>query len=189
MKQSTLQTSSFSACREIPHFLFNPNFQYRIHKSPPLLPILSQINPSNPSQLFFHLCPILPISLFPPGFCTKTLYVSYSPKRATCPAYLVIRDLITEIIFTGTPNTVSKVPRVKLIVAQGFKKFISFCYPGILLPSLPFSCTSTPPLALRSLLPLPLPSVQHTLHLCYVVFVFVRLFWCTVPAGDVRRHT
>ena len=52
-RKSTWQGSSFSACHEMPHFSFNPNFHYRIHKNPPLLPILSQINPSNPSQSYF----------------------------------------------------------------------------------------------------------------------------------------
>jgi hypothetical protein len=43
-------------------------------------------------------------------FLHQNPMLSYSPMRATYPAYLVLRDLINQIIFTGTPNTVSRVP-------------------------------------------------------------------------------
>jgi hypothetical protein len=45
--------ASFAATQELPSIFCNPKVFYRVHKSPPLLPILSQINPvrTTPSYL------------------------------------------------------------------------------------------------------------------------------------------
>jgi hypothetical protein len=67
--------------------LGNPNVHYRVHKIPPLVLILSLINPvqTNPSYLksililLAHLRPRLPSSLFPSGFPTQ----SYMPCPST----------------------------------------------------------------------------------------------------------
>jgi hypothetical protein len=73
---------SLSLSKSILQSLWNPKVLYGVHKSPPLDPILSQLNPVRPidpylpkSSLvlssYLRLC--LPSGLFPSGFPTKTL--------------------------------------------------------------------------------------------------------------------
>jgi len=44
-------SKNHSATQEIPHSLRNPSFHYHVHKSPPLVSILSQMHPV---QNFLH---------------------------------------------------------------------------------------------------------------------------------------
>ena len=80
------------ATQEIPRTLWNPKVHHRIHKRPPPVPILRQIDPLHASQLTSrwsililssHLRLGLPSGLLPSGFPTKTLYAPLSsPTRA-----------------------------------------------------------------------------------------------------------
>jgi hypothetical protein len=94
---------SWEATQQLPSILWNPKVHYRIHKSLPLVPILSQIDPvhttpSHLSQILIlstHLRLGLPSGLFLSGFPTNILYAFiFSPIRATCPAHLIFLDLV-----------------------------------------------------------------------------------------------
>jgi len=78
MEQSpSWEANWFSASQEIPHILWNRMVYYRIHKWPPPVPVLSQINPvSTPTSHFLkiHVNIILP---FTPGY-SKLLYYKWT---------------------------------------------------------------------------------------------------------------
>jgi hypothetical protein len=69
---------SCAATQELPRILWNPKVHYRVHKSPPLVPILGHIDSVETIRFILilstHLRLGLPSGLFPPGFSTSILY-------------------------------------------------------------------------------------------------------------------
>jgi hypothetical protein len=93
------EADSFSASQEIPRILWNPTVDYCIHKSPPHVPNLSQLNPihASPSNfLKIHFNIMLPST---PGFPTwshslrspyqNSVCTSHFP-HAACPVHLIL---------------------------------------------------------------------------------------------------
>jgi hypothetical protein len=103
------EANSFSDSQEIPRILWNAGVHYRLHKIPPPVPVLSQLNPVHSPLsrswrsiliLSSHLRLGLPSGRLPSGLPTKILHAPhFSLIRVICPAHLILLDLITRIIF------------------------------------------------------------------------------------------
>jgi hypothetical protein len=96
------EATSCSATQEFPNILYNPKVHYRVHKSPPLVPVPSQMNPVHTAPSILRSILVLssrlplglPSSLIPCGFRTKILHgFLFLPKRATCLAHPSLLDM------------------------------------------------------------------------------------------------
>ena len=107
LTHSMEQISYWEASQEIPRILWNPKVHYSVYKCTPSPPVLSHINPVHTLHLSswrsililsFHQCLRLPSGLFSSCFPTKPLYVPFLfPILATCPAHIILLDLITRM--------------------------------------------------------------------------------------------
>jgi hypothetical protein len=112
------EANRFAASQEIPRILWNPKVHYCIHKCPPHVPILSQLDPIPPHPISWrsililssHLSLGLPSGLFPTGVPTKTLYTPLpSPIRATCPDQVINTQIYSTNCYKHITITVTTI--------------------------------------------------------------------------------
>jgi hypothetical protein len=108
-KQSpSWEANRFVASLEIPRTLWNPKVRYRIHKCPPPVSILSQLDPPPYPHILLskiHLDIILPSTSESPKRPLSLkfphqnhIYASLFPIHATRPAHLILLYFITRTI-------------------------------------------------------------------------------------------
>jgi len=103
-----MKQSPSSASQEIPRILWNPKVHYRIHKCPPPVPILSQIDAVHATISHFLKIHLNIILLSTPGSCKWTLSLRFSHEKPICtsplphtcymPAHLILPELLTRTI-------------------------------------------------------------------------------------------
>jgi hypothetical protein len=105
------EVASCAVTQEFPKILWNPKVHYRVHKRPPLVPILSQINPIHPISLWSililstHLRLGHPSGVFPSRFPTNILYAfRFTSIRATCPVHLIIIIILSKSTSHEAPH-------------------------------------------------------------------------------------
>jgi hypothetical protein len=105
---SSWEAANCAAAQELPSILWNPNVHFRVHKSPPLIPILSQINPTHTVSSYLykiHFNIVHPPTPWSSQW-SLTFWFSHQypicihllPIRATCHAQLILLNLIIVII-------------------------------------------------------------------------------------------
>jgi hypothetical protein len=102
------EAANCAATQELSNILWNPKVHYRVHKSPPVVPILSQIDPiptilSCLSKIHFNIVhrPTSWSSQWSLSFWISHQYpicIPLRPIRAICPAHLILLDVIILII-------------------------------------------------------------------------------------------
>jgi len=101
--------------QEILRLLCNTKVHYRVHKSLPVVPIMSQLNPIVIQPIYyratliltFHIPQCFRRGIYPAGFPNeKCVCISHFAIHTSCPAHLILHDMITLISGNGEGKVV-----------------------------------------------------------------------------------
>jgi len=127
MEQSpSWEANSHKASQEIPHLLRNPKVHYRVHKSPPLGHILSQMNPANtfPSSYLskVHFNIILPLLLtsLKLNICLASLIF----RLFVLASNVIIRPVTSLHMFCNVQHLICDWILICFILSSGFSIYI-----------------------------------------------------------------
>jgi hypothetical protein len=127
------EDANCAATPELPWILLNPKVHYRVHKSPPLVLILIQIDPVHIIPfylrpiliLFTHLRLGLPSGFLPSGFPTSILYGLLFPPSCYMPC-TSHRPWLDHPIFI-----LWRVQVMKLLITQFYSSLLSLRVPSL----------------------------------------------------------
>jgi len=82
------EANSQSASEEIPHTLWNPQVHYHVHKSPSLVPVLSQMHPVHTLPTYFPKIQTNIVLPFMPQSSKWSLPFRFSTQNIVCISHL-----------------------------------------------------------------------------------------------------